>query len=84
MRKRRSGRSKESTSKKAFFKGCFYWAFIKRRFFSRILSAPVLHKRFLADSDAFEAHWTYHQEREFENTHAARYADPGMLRRIGN
>ncbi len=41
----------------------------------------VLRLRSLAASDDFEAYWTYHQEEEFKSNHAARYADPGMLRR---
>jgi len=43
----------------------------------------VLRLRSLAASEDFEAHWTYHQEQEFKHNHAARYADPGMLRRTG-
>ena len=41
----------------------------------------MLRLRSLSASDDFEAYWTYHQEEEFMSNHAARYADPGMLRR---
>jgi hypothetical protein len=41
----------------------------------------VLRLRSLCASDDFEEYWKYHQEKEFKSNHAARYADPEMLRR---
>lgn len=41
----------------------------------------VLRLRSLVASHDFEAYWVMHQEIGFQETHAARYADPSILRR---